>query len=115
MTKFHQLAVGQRFRLDGITYIKTGPMIASDGDTGGQKFMARSALVEVIDQTPAPHLRASQTINPEQTRRALQLYHARCLQCLERARPHLDAKLLEMLMNELDAAKRDCLSTLLEN
>lgn len=51
--KFHQLAVGQRFRFDGVEWVKVGPLIVQNGD-GKQRLMPRSAKVEpILDEEPA--------------------------------------------------------------
>ncbi|MGA7801149.1 MAG: hypothetical protein WCC36_10095 [Gammaproteobacteria bacterium] len=113
--KFHQLSVGQRFQSDGVNYIKTSPMIASDAHTGWQKFMARSAPVKVIEQTPARSVSVQRALEPESVHSALGLYHTRCVQCLENAVPGMDAETLEMMKQELEAAKRACLRTLFDN
>jgi len=53
--KFHQLAIGQRFILNGTRYTKTSPLLArADGDTG-QKLIARHSDVEAeAGDAPAP-------------------------------------------------------------
>lgn len=109
--RFHQLSVGQRFQLDGVNYIKTSPLIASDAQTGWQKFMARSASVTVIEQ-PVP--RRSRVIEPELAESAVRRYHARVVACLDGVAAQLGRETLDQLKGELDAARRACLQTLLE-
>ncbi|MEJ2687707.1 MAG: hypothetical protein P8124_10960 [Gammaproteobacteria bacterium] len=109
--RFHQLSVGQRFQLDGVNYIKTSPLIASDARTGWQKFMARSASVTVVDQQ-AP--RRKRAIEPELAQSAVRRYHARVVACLDGVAAHLERETLDRLKGELDAARRACLETLLE-
>lgn len=52
--KFHDIPVGQRFELDGATYVKTSPMLASAVDGGASRFMPRYALVRLPDDAAAP-------------------------------------------------------------
>lgn len=51
--KFHDIAIGQRFELDGATYVKTSPMLASPTDGGASRFMARYVVVKLLDDAPA--------------------------------------------------------------
>lgn len=43
--KFPQLPMGQRFRFQGKHYTKTGPLTASDEETGNNRLMKKSAEI----------------------------------------------------------------------
>ena len=43
--KFGDLAVGQRFEVDGVPYVKTTPVLASPESGGASRFVPRYALV----------------------------------------------------------------------
>ena len=47
--KFHDLAIGQRFELDGAAFVKTSPVLASREDGGEKKFLARYVAVQPLD------------------------------------------------------------------
>lgn len=50
--KFSELPIGSRFELDGTTYRKSSPMLASPEDGGSSKFLARFARVVPLDAVP---------------------------------------------------------------
>ena len=47
--KFSDLKIGETFQLDSESYRKTGPLLASKLEGGGQKPMRRSQAVTLID------------------------------------------------------------------
>jgi hypothetical protein len=47
--RFPQLAIGRRFRYQGKIYRKTGPLTASDEDTGQNRLIMKSTEVTPLD------------------------------------------------------------------
>ena len=81
--KFHDLPIGQQFELEGEIYVKTGPFVASHGVSGGQKFMARYAMVAPVGGSvaSAPKDRA-RTIQASAAEAAFEGFYQRCAQVL---------------------------------
>lgn len=77
--KFSSLAVGRRFTLGGIAYVKISPLLARSETDGAARMIPRSALVEAADAaatatTPSPD---------DPARAALDDYHHAVLACLD--------------------------------
>lgn len=47
--RFPQLPIGQRFRYQGRVYCKTGPLTASEEDTGQSRLIMKSTEVTPLD------------------------------------------------------------------
>jgi hypothetical protein len=90
--KFNLLAVGQRFELDGETYIKISPLVAEQQKNGQRKLIRKAADVTPTDETraaqPAPRTDA---ISAQRLVQALDVYEAA-----------LSAQLQEAVMDTLD-------------
>lgn len=55
MSKFHLLAIGQRFLWNGETWRKTSPLLAVSETTGTRRLIPRAAVLQVLDEgAPAP-------------------------------------------------------------
>ncbi len=59
--KFHQLPVGQEFLFKGKTYVKASPVLATEINSGEQKFMRRADTVQL--QAPLPSTSAPRKDN----------------------------------------------------
>lgn len=77
--KFSGLAVGQRFTLDGVAYVKISPLLARSEVDGGSRMIPRSALVEAPDSAATEA--AATAADP--ARRALDDYHRAVQDCLD--------------------------------
>ncbi|MES9858129.1 MAG: hypothetical protein ABW166_16235 [Sedimenticola sp.] len=78
--KFGQLQMGQKFRLNGEIYSKSGPLQAIPEGSGNHKMIMRSAAIELLE----PHSDASKTtktasLDPAVLREAVDRYHQQCL------------------------------------
>lgn len=94
--KFAQLPIGTRFRFQGEVWCKTGPLAAS-GPGGGQRMIARSAVVELLDDGgAAPPQRPSRE-------QALAAHHRTCSELLREAATSGPAA-LDALQQRLDQA-----------
>lgn len=60
--KFHDVAVGQRFELEGARYVKSSPMLASPEGGGASRFLPRYALVRPLDGDAAPARKAEEPL-----------------------------------------------------
>lgn len=105
--KFSQLPLGARFRYEGTTYLKTGPMQARPTAGGGDRMMPRWAVLEMDDDTAAP---AAPTAGGTGLRPALAAYHQRCLALLAEACP--DESRRAATAAALEEARHDLLATL---
>lgn len=100
--KFPDLSIGTRFRFQGKTYTKVGPLAATAED-GGQRIIPRYAVLQPVDGAPPTTAPAPDT-GPEA---ALAVYHATCRELLQAACP--DTERRDALQAQLDAAYRRCL------
>jgi hypothetical protein len=104
--KFPQLAIGQRFELDGIVYVKVGPMTARAEQSGRQRMIARFAEVTPFGAPAAsPQAARADTLAPTAVRTAMETYHAACRRALSAATP-------QAAEQAIDAARSEFLKTL---
>lgn len=83
--KFHDLAIGQRFELEGTTYVKTGPLLAGQVEGGGSKFMPRYVMVRLLDgPAPQAHPGKEKTLAAEEVLATFEAYHLACRDILEK-------------------------------
>lgn len=111
-TKFHLLAVGQHFEWEGLSYVKTTPLLASQLPDGGQKFMPRAALVKVVgsQETPPVAPTPRTPLDGHAVRDALGRYHRRCLEISGQA--VRDHQVIEEVRSGLEQVYRDLLDEL---
>lgn len=102
--KFSQLPLGARFRYGGQTWSKSGPLAASG--PGGQRMMARSALVEPLEPT------ATEDAIPAAPP-ALDRYHRTARRLIETAAQE-GSNALPGLLDALEVARHDALLGLAE-
>lgn len=106
--KFSDITVGQRFRFEGRVYVKSGPLIARDEGSGGQRFIRRSAAVETISGQAAAHEpRPPNAISPDALMAAADAYHRRCLACVDEIAEHLPTETREQLLDDIEDARRE--------
>lgn len=79
--KFYELPIGSRFEYQGEEYSKETPLVARNKDNGQKKFMARSALVTVPENTSIEQATeiSDQTLTAETVRDAFEDFYNRCL------------------------------------
>ena len=83
--KFHDLAIGQRFELEGAAYVKTSPVLASREDGKEKKFLARYVVVQPLDGTKQrPVEKAEKMLRVEAVLAAFNAYNARCREALKK-------------------------------
>lgn len=86
--KFHDLAIGQRFELEGTAYVKTSPVLASHVEGGERKFLARYVVVQPLDGTERrPAEKTEKMLPADAVLAAFEAYHAHCREALEGAVP----------------------------
>ena len=102
--KFNDLAIGQRFELEGAAYVKTSPVLASRVDGGERKFLARYVVVLPLDDSERrPAEKAEKMLRAEAVLAAFDAYHARCREALEGEMP---ADRLQEMADALEEARR---------
>lgn len=111
--KFHDLAIGQRFELDGANYVKTSPVLASPEIGGTTKFMARYIAVRPLDGEPRAAKAEDQRLIPAaKVCEAFDVYHTACRQALASLEGDASAARLEQASASLEAARKDVLAAL---
>ncbi|HUX64932.1 hypothetical protein [Sulfuricella sp.] len=112
--KFHDLAIGQRFELDGVVYVKTSPVLASREEGGERKFLARYVVVQPLDGAERrPADKAGDLLQAEAVLAAFTAYHARCREALERLE-EVPADRLQEIANILEGERQGFLDAVLK-
>lgn len=111
--KFHDLAIGQRFELDGANYVKTSPVLASPEIGGTTKFMARYIAVRPLDGEPRAAKGEDKRLVPAgAVRGAFDVYHAACRGTLATLQGEVAPARLEEILGALEAARTGFLAAL---
>lgn len=111
--KFHDLAIGQRFELDGANYVKTSPVLASPEIGSTTRFMARYVTVRPLDgEQRAVKVEDKRTIPVGRACEAFDTYHSACCQMLASLEGKIPADSLEQAEEHLAAARMAFLAAL---
>ena len=112
--KFHDLAIGQRFELDGVVYVKTSPVLAGQAEGGGSKFMPRYVMVRLLDGA-APHAKVKQEkmLRAGEVLAAFEAYHSACREEMEKLAGALPADRLQEIANVLEGGRQGFLDAVL--
>lgn len=113
--KFHDLAIGQRFELEGAVYVKTSPVLASREEGGERKFLARYVVVKPLDGAERrPAEKAGKLLPAETVLAAFNAYHIRCREALERLEGEVPADRLQEIANILEGERQGFLDAVLK-
>lgn len=113
--KFHDLAIGQRFELEGITYVKTGPLLAGQVEGGGSKFMPRYVMVRLLDGPAAqPSPEREKLLATGEVLAAFEAYHLACRVALEKLSVTLTPDQQQEFANILEQERQRFLDRLLK-
>jgi hypothetical protein len=113
--KFHDLAIGQRFELDGAVYVKTSPVLAGREDGRDKKFLARYVLVQPLDGVERrPVEKAEKMLRADTVLAAFNTYHASCRAALERLDGKAPAASLEEVADVLEGERQGFLDAVLK-
>ncbi len=111
--KFHDLAIGQRFELEGAVYVKTSPVLASQEKSRETKFMARSAAVKPLDGAEHRSRSAQERLlRAEAVLAAFDAFHARCRNGLAQLSGDISADKLDALTGAVEEGRKVFLDTL---
>lgn len=111
--KFHDLAIGQRFELDGVVYVKTSPVLASREDGGERKFLARYVVVQLLDGAKTrPAEKAEKLLRAEAVIAAFDAFYARCRDGLAQLSGDIPADKLDALTGAMEEGRKVFLDTL---
>lgn len=93
--KFSELPPGARFRFEGRTYTKTGPVTARDEIDGRLRMIPRYArLLPVQEERAAAEAAgSSEAVSAARLLAAFERFHAVCLELMEAERPEARARL----------------------
>ena len=81
--RFPELLIGQRFDCNGRTYIKAGPLTATDEATGRTQLIRKSAEVKPQDGSAEQSTPAPGSISQAQRDAVLSAYRASLRQAIE--------------------------------
>jgi hypothetical protein len=111
--KFRDLDIGQRFELDNVAYVKTGPLLAGQVEGGGSKFMPRYVMVKLLDGA-APHAKVAQEkmLQAEEVLATFEAFHSACREELEKLAGALPASQLAELLDAIEKKRKSFLDAL---
>ena len=111
LMRFHQLGVGQTFRLEGQTYTKLDSLMAVHAGSGQRRLIKRSAEVEPLpeDSDPTPAAPASDALSTATVLAAFDTFYQQCRELLlDTSAPAREAE----LNAQLERARQDFLDRL---
>lgn len=113
--KFHDLTIGQRFELEGVAYVKTGPLLAGQVEGGGSKFMPRYVMVKLLDGAEArPQAGQEKLLLAGEVIAAFDAYHLACREMLEKLAGTLAPDRLQEFSNALESERQAFLDAVLK-
>jgi len=113
--KFHDLAIGQRFELDGVVYVKTSPVLAGKADGGGTKFMPRYVMVKLLDgAAPQATVEQEKMLRAEVVLAAFETYHSACREELGKLAGDIPVDGLQDIVNVLEGGRQSFLDAVLK-
>lgn len=112
--KFHELTIGQKFEFQGIAYIKSTPMVASALENATQKFMARSAMVKLLDVlVPSTPSKSNQsTLQLESVHTAFETFYTCCQTALESIQSEINPDSFNAIKATLSQQRQGFLNSL---
>ena len=113
--RFADLSIGQRFELDGVAYVKTSPVLASQAEGGGPRFMPRYVVVKLLDGA-APRAKAEQEkmLRVGEVLAAFEAYHLACREGLEKLAGILPADKLQEIDEVMKGGRQGFLDAVLK-
>ncbi|MDT8387873.1 MAG: hypothetical protein RQ736_10180 [Thiogranum sp.] len=105
--KFHQVALGQRFELEGEWYVKDRPLTATHEASGRSRLLRRSANVSLSAGVAPPA--SQQTLSVQKVQAAFEVYHAQCLACVQDLLADAGPTQTSAVHDRLDVARREFL------
>ncbi|PLY14709.1 MAG: hypothetical protein C0631_09280 [Sedimenticola sp.] len=101
--RFTDLQMGEEFELDGESYRKIGPLMATSLTSGKQQLVRRSSTVTPLGDRPQA-AKGGQTITTTAFKTALENYHAEIERLVDALTQPSNS---EQLMSQLSALKDD--------
>ena len=99
--KFKLLSIGQRFEYDGVVYVKTSPLVASNVKTSENKMIPRYATLVLLDDAVKNQQKIiNKTINAQEILTAFNIFYERCITTLEN-----NNMLVPLIKDEIDKAR----------
>lgn len=113
--KFHDLTIGQRFELEGVSYVKTGPLLAGQVEGGGSRFMPRYVMVKLLDGAEAgPQAGQEKLLPAGEVIVAFEAYHLACREILEKMAGTPAPDRLKEFSNALESERQGFLAAVLK-
>jgi hypothetical protein len=109
MSKFHMLAIGQRFRWEDQMYRKVSPLLAVNEATGAQRMVPRAAVLQSLDGNP-PTPEPAAVLKAAGVATAIEAHLARCLRAVEAQ--HMPAETREALCRRVRRSAEELLRDL---
>ena len=101
--KFPHLPIGQRFSFKGKTYTKTGPLTASEENTGKNRLIMKSAEVMPLEITERPAETRQKQFSPDEVGALLVTYRLRLRDRIQAAAGSQGSLSLERVLELIDA------------
>lgn len=110
--KFVDLAMGQQFELDGEVYVRSGPLVASHGESGRPRFMARYTVVKPLNAETAEAPRKPDMCSSDHVNQAFEIFYRQCQDLLGQLEAELPPDRLSRIRAQLAQGRRAFLETL---
>ncbi|MDJ0806881.1 MAG: hypothetical protein QNJ78_08610 [Gammaproteobacteria bacterium] len=101
--KFPHLPIGQRFSFKGKTYTKTGPLTASEEETGKRQLMRKSAEVTPLNLTQTASEQKERQFGEREVREMFARYREQLHQAVSAKAGQQASLSIEQLLALLDA------------
>lgn len=99
--KFKLLSIGQKFEYEGVVYVKTSPLVASDLKTGHNKMIPRYAALTLLNDSGTKEQQlTSTTVDTETVLTAFNHFYEKCIDALEKK-----DLLIPEIKNDFDTAR----------
>lgn len=110
--KFVDLDIGQQFEMEGAVYTRTGPLVASHGESGRPRFMARYMVVKPLNAKTAEAPRKPEMYSSDHVNQAFETFYGQCQELLGQLEAELPSDRLSDIRAQLAQGHRAFLDTL---
>ena len=98
--KFKLLSIGQKFEYDGVVYVKTSPLVASNIETGHNKMIPRYAMLTLLDNSNEKKQISDKQVSSNEVLTAFNNFYEKCIKTLENKNA-----LIPEIKDEMDKAR----------
>ena len=114
--KFYLLPIGEKFKYQGETYIKAGPLTASSETKGSNKLIPRSANITSVNESDSaiPKVIKEHQIQTSKVLEEFDTYHHYCLDCFSELSSEVNPEIIKSTTERLEIARQTFIETLLK-